>query len=70
MEDCVITLIYRGDTLKELRKKELHWMHKHKTHDPNGLNEREVYDAFLKQICLPCMYKTKTQENIFTYKVC
>ena len=46
IEDWVITLIDRADTLKELRKKELYWMYKLKTYAPYGLNEREVYEAF------------------------
>ena len=46
IEDWVITLIERADTLKELRKKELYWMYKLKTYAPYGLNEREVYEAF------------------------
>ena len=46
IEDWIITLIDRADTLKELRKKELYWMYKLKTYAPYGLNEREVYEAF------------------------
>ena len=46
IEDWVITLIDRADTLKELRKKELYWMYKLKTYAPYGFNEREVYEAF------------------------
>ena len=39
-------LINSADTLKELRKKELYWMYKLKTHAPYGLNERDVYEVF------------------------
>ena len=46
IQDWVITLIYSADTLKELRKKELHWMYKLKTYSPYSLNERDVYEAF------------------------
>ena len=46
IEDWVITLIDSTDTLKELRKKELHWMYKLKTYGPYSLNKRDVYEAF------------------------
>ena len=56
IEDWVINLIGRGDTLKKLRRKELHWMYKLKTYAPYGLNERDVYEAFFSShlpiICL------------------
>ena len=45
-EDWVITLIDSAGTLKELGRKELHWMYKLKTYAPYGLNERDVYEAF------------------------
>ena len=46
VEDWVITLIDRADTLKELRRKELCWMYKLKTYAPYCRNERNVYEAF------------------------
>ena len=46
IEDWVITLADSIDTLKELRRKELYWMYKLKTYAPDGLNERDVYEAF------------------------
>ena len=46
VEDWFITLIDGADTLKELRRKELYWMYKLKTYAPNGLNKRDVYEAF------------------------
>ena len=46
IEDWIITLIEAADTLKELRKKGLYWMYKLKAYAPNGLNERDVYEAF------------------------
>ena len=46
IQDWVITLIDIADTLKELKKKELHWMYKLKTYPPYGLNERDVNEAF------------------------
>ena len=55
IEDWVITLIDSADTLKELRRKELYWMHKLKTYATYGLNERNVYEAFLK-IKIDCMF--------------
>ena len=48
IQDWVITLIDSANTLKELRKKELYWMHKLETYPPYGLNERDVYEAFQK----------------------
>ena len=42
----LIALLDSADTLKELRKKEMHWMYKLKTYPPYGLNERDVYEAF------------------------
>ena len=44
--EWVNTLIDSVDTLKELRKKELHWMYKLKTYAWSGLNKREASDAF------------------------
>ena len=46
IEDMVITLIDSADTLKELRRKELYWMYRLKTYAPDGLTERDVYEAF------------------------
>ena len=46
IEDWIITLIDSADTLKDLRKKELHWMYRLKTYAPCGLNERDVYEVF------------------------
>ena len=48
IEDWVITLIDSADILKELRRKELYWMHRLKIYAPYGLNERDVYEAFEK----------------------
>ena len=48
LKDWVINLIDSADTLKELRKKELYWLYKLQTCAPYGLNERGVYEAFLK----------------------
>ena len=45
IQDSVIILIDSANTLKELRKKELHWMYKLKTFAPYGLNERDVYET-------------------------
>ena len=42
----LIALLDSADTLKELRKKEMHWMYKLKTYPPYGLNESDVYEAF------------------------
>ena len=46
IQDWAITLIDSADTLKELTRKELHWMYKLKTYAPYRLNERNVYEAF------------------------
>ena len=46
IQDWVVTLIDSGDTLKELRKKELYRLYKLKTYAPYGLNERDVCEAF------------------------
>ena len=46
IEVWFITLIDSADTLKELRRKELHWMYKIKTYAPYGLNESNVYETF------------------------
>ena len=43
IEDYAITLI---DTLKELRRKVLYWMHKLKTYVPYGLNNGDVCKVF------------------------
>ena len=45
IQDSVIILIDSANTLKELRKKELHWMYKLKTFASYGLNERDVYET-------------------------
>ena len=46
IQDWVIALIDSADTLKELKRKELYWMHKLKTYAPYGLNKRDVHEAF------------------------
>ena len=46
IEGEVVTLMDSADTFKELRRKELYWMHRLKTYAPYGLNERDVYEAF------------------------
>ena len=46
IQDWVITLIVSADTLKELRRKELYWIHKLKTYTPYSLNDRDAYEAF------------------------
>ena len=46
IEDWVITLINRADTLKRLRKKELYWMYKLKTYASYGLSGMEVYEGY------------------------
>ena len=46
IQDSVIILTDSADTLKELKKKELHWMYKLKTYTPYGLNERDADEAF------------------------
>ena len=46
IEDWVITLIDREDTLKKLRKREFYWVYKLKTFAPCSLNEREIYEVF------------------------
>ena len=46
IEDWVITLMDSSDTLKELRRKELYWMYRLKTHAPYSINERDVYEVF------------------------
>ena len=46
IENWVITLIDSADTVKELRRKELHWMYRLKTYTPYGLNKRAIYEAF------------------------
>ena len=55
IEDWVITLTDSADTLKELRRKKLYWMHKRKIYALCGLNERDVYEAFLK-FKIDCMF--------------
>ena len=47
-KDWVITLIDSQDTLKDLRRKELYWMHKLNIYSPYGTNERDVYEFFKK----------------------
>ena len=42
-------------------------MYKVKTYAPYGLNEREVYEAFLEEIFIPCMYKAIPQGGLFTF---
>ena len=42
MEDWFITLIDSANTLIEVRRKELCWMHKLKTYAPYSLNKRDV----------------------------
>ena len=46
IKDWIITLIDSPDTLKELMRKELYWMHELKTYAPYGLNEKDVYETF------------------------
>ena len=45
IQDWVITLIDSADTLKELRKKELHWMYKLIPMRRTVLKKRDVYEA-------------------------
>ena len=46
IEDWVITLIDRADTLKELRRKELYWMYRLKTYAPYSRYKGDIYEAF------------------------
>ena len=43
IEGWFITLIVTADTLKEFRRKELHWIYNIKTYVPYGLNKSNVY---------------------------
>ena len=46
IDDWLITIIDSDQDEKCLRRKELYWIHKLETFEPNGLNEREVYSAY------------------------
>ena len=48
IEDWVITLIDRADTLTQLRRNEWYWMHKLKTYALYSVNKRDVYEIFKK----------------------
>ena len=39
----------------------LTYEYKFKTYAVYSFNERDVYKVFYKEMCIPCMYKTKTQ---------
>ena len=54
--EWVNTLIDSVDTLKELRKKELHWMYKLKAYARSGLNNREVSDSFYRVKIISSMF--------------
>ena len=45
IEDWVITLIDSADTLKELRRKELYWMYKLKSHAPYGMSMKHFKNS-------------------------
>ena len=46
IENWSVTLIDQVEDLDSLRKKELYWINRLNTWAPNGLNVREVYEAY------------------------
>ena len=46
IENWSVTLINQVEDLDSLRKKELYWINRLNTWAPNGLNVREVYEAY------------------------
>ena len=46
IENWSVTLIDHVEDLDSLRKKELYWINRLNTWAPNGLNVREVYEAY------------------------
>ena len=45
-ENWNVTLIDQVEDLDSLRKKELYWINRLNSWAPNGLNVREVYEAY------------------------
>ena len=46
IKNWLVTLIDQVENLDLLRKKELYWINRLNTWGPNGLNVREVYEAY------------------------